>query len=163
MIKNISLAFFIIFSSIAFSQDVEVMEIAESDLESTDVPFAVIDNVPIYPECIGGSNAELKKCMSDEISKFVSKHFDINKFQSLGLEPKKYRVAVQFKIDSSGNVVNVRARAEQPEIEAEAVRVISSLPQMTPGKQRGKEVGVLYSLPIIFEIEPPSKIERKSE
>lgn len=161
MIKNISLVFFIIFSSIAFSQGVEVMEIAESDLESTDVPFGVIENVPVYPECTGGSNAELKRCMSDEISNFVREHFDINKFESLGFEPKRYRVAVQFKIDSNGNVVNIRARAEKPEIEAEAVRVVSSLPKMTPGKQKGKEVGVLYSLPIIFEIEPESKRKRE--
>jgi protein TonB len=47
----------------------------------------------------------------------------------------------------------VRARAPHPRLEKEAVEVVQSLPNMTPGKQRGKPVGVLYSLPIVFDIQ----------
>jgi protein TonB len=38
-------------------------------------------------------------------------------------------------------------------LEKEAIKVVSSLPKMIPGKQRGKAVGVLYSLPILFQVE----------
>jgi protein TonB len=38
-------------------------------------------------------------------------------------------------------------------LEQEAKEVIGKLPKMTPGKQRGKAVGVLYSLPILFQVD----------
>ncbi len=99
--------------------------------------------------------------MSAKIAEFVNKHFDIKKIESLNLPPKIYRVAVQFKIDKVGKVVGVRSRAPHPEIEKEAVRVVSNLPQMQAGKQRGEAAGVLYSLPIVFKIEPPKKERKK--
>lgn len=134
---------------------VEVKEIKEEVVEEeiADVPFAVIENVPIYPGCENErSNDAKKKCMSSKISEFINKKFDTNLASDLGLEGRQ-RIAVQFKIDKNGKVVDVRARAPHPRLEKEALNVVSSLPNMTPGKQRGKPVGVLYSLPIIFDIQ----------
>lgn len=134
---------------------VEVEEIVEEEVEEeiADVPFAVIENVPIYPGCENesGNNAK-KKCMSEKVQKFVQKKFDTELANDLGLDGKQ-RIFVQFKIDKSGNVVDVRARAPHPRLEREAVDVVKSLPKMTPGKQRGKAVGVLYSLPILFQVQ----------
>ncbi|WP_310994239.1 energy transducer TonB [Aequorivita marina] len=134
---------------------VEVKEIEEEVVEEeiADVPFAVIENVPVYPGCEKErGNAAKKKCMSSKISRFINKKFDTNLASDLGLEGRQ-RIAVQFKIDKNGKVVNVRARAPHPRLEKEALNVVSSLPDMTPGKQRGKAVGVLYSLPIVFDIQ----------
>jgi periplasmic protein TonB len=132
----------------------EIEEIVEVvDEEIADVPFAVIENVPVYPGCENekGNNAK-KKCMSEQIQKFVQKKFNTELANDLGLEGRQ-RISVQFKIDKNGNVVDVRARAPHPKLEQEAVSVVKSLPKMTPGKQRGKAVGVLYSLPILFQVE----------
>ncbi|WP_026450810.1 energy transducer TonB [Aequorivita capsosiphonis] len=134
---------------------VEVKEIKEEVVEEeiADVPFAVIENVPVYPGCESEkSNDAKKKCMSTKISEFINKKFDTNLASDLGLEGRQ-RISVQFKIDKNGKVVDVRARAPHPRLEKEALNVVSSLPNMTPGKQRGKPVGVLYSLPIIFDIQ----------
>jgi len=133
---------------------VEIEEIEEVEEEViADVPFAVIENVPIFPGCEGESGNEAKKkCMSEKIAKFVNKKFDTELASELGLSGRQ-RIAVQFKIDRNGNVVNVRARAPHPRLEQEAVEVVKSLPKMTPGKQRGKAVGVLYSLPILFQVQ----------
>ncbi|MCT8339696.1 energy transducer TonB [Flavobacteriaceae bacterium TK19130] len=134
---------------------VEVEEIVEEEVEEVieDVPFAVIENVPVYPGCENkGSNAEKKKCMSEKVMKFVQKKFDTDLANDLGLEGRQ-RIFVQFKINNKGKVVDVRARAPHPRLEREAVDVVQSLPNMTPGKQRGKPVGVLYSLPILFQVE----------
>ncbi len=162
MFKSLQLLIcFLLYTSISFAQEGTTTEISESQIEAADVPFAVIENVPVYPGCDGDSNEELKKCMSDKITDFVIKNFDMNMIDAMDLPPKVYRSAVQFKIDKQGNVVDVRARADYPEIESEAVRVVSSLPQMKPGKQRGEEVGVLYSLPIIFKVEPPRRVGKK--
>jgi protein TonB len=85
--------------------------------------------------------------------KFVQKKFDNELANDLGLDAGRQRISVQFKIDRSGNVVNVRARAPHPRLEQEAIKVVQQLPKMTPGKQRGKAVGVLYALPIVFQVE----------
>ena len=134
---------------------VEVKEIKEEVVEEeiADVPFAVIENVPIYPGCEKESGNEAKKkCMSSKISDFINKKFNSDLASDLGLEGRQ-RIAVQFKIDKNGKVIDVRARAPHPRLEKEAVSVVQSLPDMTPGKQRGKPVGVLYSLPIVFDIQ----------
>jgi protein TonB len=132
---------------------VEIDDIEEAEEEIDDVPFSVIENVPIYPGCENKkNNAEKKKCMSDKVQKFVQKKFNTDLAGDLGLEGRQ-RISVQFKIDKYGNVVNVRARAPHPKLEQEAVKVVKALPKMIPGKQRGKAVGVLYSLPILFQVE----------
>ncbi len=134
---------------------VEVKEIKEEVVEEeiADVPFAVIENVPVYPGCEGEKTNDAKKrCMSSKISDFINKKFNSNLASDLGLEGRQ-RIAVQFKIDKNGRVTDVRARAPHPRLEKEAMDVVQSLPNMTPGKQRGKPVGVLYSLPIIFDIQ----------
>ena len=132
---------------------VEIEEIEEVEEEIADVPFAVIENVPIYPGCENaGNNAAKKKCMSDKVMKFVQKKFNTELANDLGLEGRQ-RISVQFKIDRNGNVVNVRARAPHPRLEQEAIKVVKALPKMTPGRQRGKAVGVLYALPILFQVE----------
>ncbi|HNP67121.1 MAG TPA: energy transducer TonB [Aequorivita sp.] len=164
MMKNIFLALvLVIISSTLYAQEETVTEVSESEMTTADVPYAVIENVPVYPGCEGNGNQELKKCMSTKISEFVNQNFDMKKIEALDLPPKVYRTSVQFKIDKEGKVVDVRARAPHPEIEKEAVRVVSNLPQMQPGKQRGIAVGVLYSLPIIFKVEPPTKDEKKKK
>lgn len=134
---------------------VEIEEIEEViEEEIADVPFAVIENVPIYPGCEkAGNNAAKKKCMSEKIKKFVQKKFNSELANDLGLDAGRQRISVQFKIDKYGNVVNVRARAPHPRLEQEAIKVVKQLPKMTPGKQRGKAVGVLYALPIVFEVQ----------
>jgi protein TonB len=146
-----------IIESTETNQNEEIVEIEEieevEEEEIADVPFAVIENVPIYPGCENaGNNDAKKKCMSEKVQKFVQKKFDTELANDLGLEGRQ-RISVQFKIDKNGNIVNVRARAPHPRLEQEAIKVVKALPKMTPGKQRGKAVGVLYALPILFQVE----------
>ena len=129
-------------------EDLEIDEV-EEDIE---VPFAVIENVPIFPGCDKGNNAERRKCMSQKITKFVQRKFNTDLAGDLGLSGRQ-RINVIFKIDKNGDVVGVRARAPHPRLEKEAARVINLLPKMKPGKQRGKAVIVPYSLPIIFQVQ----------
>ena len=138
------------------SEDEEIIEIEEVEVEEVeediDVPFHVIENVPIFPGCEKGNNDAKRKCMSDKINKFVQKKFNTDLAGDLGLTGRQ-RINVIFKIDKHGNVTGVRARAPHPRLEKEAARVINLLPKMKPGKQRGKAVNVPYSLPIIFQVQ----------
>ena len=60
---------------------------------------------------------------------------------------------MQFTIDENGTVSNIKTRATHPQLEEEAKRVIKLLPQIIPGQQSGRKVGVVYSLPIVFIVE----------
>lgn len=131
-------------------EDIVVEEVVEEDIE---VPFTVIENVPVFPGCENKSgNAAKKQCMSDKISDFVNKNFEKDLAGDLGLSGR-LRINVIFKIDKNGNVTNIMARAPHPGLEKEAKRVIGKLPKMKPGMQRGKAVIVPYSLPIIFQVQ----------
>ena len=114
------------------------------------VAFTEIERVPTYPGCEGGNEA-LKQCFTQRISGFVGENFNTKLGNDLGLTGRQ-RIVVQFKIDKAGNIVDVKAKAPKPELEAEAIRIIKKLPQMQPGEQKGKKVNVIYSLPIVFEV-----------
>jgi len=69
------------------------------------------------------------------------------------LSAGRKRVFIGFKIDKTGNIVNVNARAPHPKIKSEVIKVMKQLPRMKPGKQRGKPVGVKYSIPFTLIVE----------
>jgi len=123
----------------------------DDDIES--YSFTVIEDVPIFPGCERFTdNDKRKTCMSEKISDFVNSHFDRSIGNDLGLSGMN-KVYVMFNIDKNGYVVDIQARATHPKLEEEAIRVIKSLPDFEPGKQRGKPVSVSYSLPIVFQIQ----------
>ncbi len=134
-------------------KEVEEVEVEDIEEEIADVPFAVIENVPIFPGCESmTNNNDRKTCMSEKVSQLVNKKFNTELGADLGLSGVN-RIYVSFKIDKNGNITSIQSRAPHPRLQTEAERVIKLLPKMTPGKQRGKPVGVLYSLPITFKVE----------
>jgi len=125
--------FFIPINTLLAQEDVEIIEITE-ETTPKDIPFAVVEKAPVYPGCFGDDNKKLKECLSYNISAIVSSNFDIKK---------------------EGYVTNVKVRApkekSEKDLEKEVIRVMKKIPQMKPGQQKGKDVSVLYSLPISFE------------
>lgn len=127
--------------------DVEVEEV-EEDVQ---VAFAVIEDVPVFPGCEGLSKAKTKACFQKKIQEHVVKHFTYPEAAlELGIQG---RVSVIFMIDSKGYVTGIRSRGPDKLLEKEAERIISLLPKMEPGKQRGKPVKVSYAVPIFFKYE----------
>ncbi|WP_026914146.1 energy transducer TonB [Christiangramia portivictoriae] len=125
---------------------------AEPDEEVT-VPFKFIEDVPLFPGCENlDDNSERKSCMSEKISSFVGKEFDTRLGEKLGLTGVNL-VTVLFVVNTQGEIEQVQARAPHPKLEEEAKRVISKLPKMKPGKQRGKAVPVSYAIPIRFKVQ----------
>ena len=130
---------------------------------TVEVPVEIIENVPIYKGCFGSTNANLKKCMSDKINYHVGSNFNQSMIKDLDLEPGLARIYVKFKINTEGDVVNIESRGPHPALEAEATRVVGLIPRMTPGKQRGKPVSVLYSLPIVLKVDPKVEENKKKK
>lgn len=130
----------------------EIVEIIDKEEVIEDVPFAIIEESPVFPGCVG-SKEDKKLCFSEKVSAHVHKHFNSELAQELGLSPGKQRIFVIFTVNKNGNITDVMARAPHKSLEKEAIRVIEMLPVMSPGKQRNRPVGVKYSLPITFNVE----------
>ncbi|PWG05786.1 energy transducer TonB [Polaribacter aquimarinus] len=129
----------------------DIVEIEEAEEVVEDIPFILIENVPVYPGCKGNNN-QLKKCFTKKVTHHFGKKFDVGLASRLGLQAGKKRLFVIFTINKFGKVVNVKTRGPHPVLEKEVTKIIGSLPKMTPGKQRGIPVGVSYSIPITFEV-----------
>lgn len=130
--------------------DITVIELPD-DTDPVNIIF--VQEVPIFPGCEKHkTNAAKRKCMSDKIGKHVKRKFDASIASKLGLEGRQ-RINVMFKIDKNGNISKIEASAKHPALITEAERVINKLPKMIAGKQDGRAVEVLYSLPILFKVQ----------
>ncbi|SDQ24507.1 energy transducer TonB [Flagellimonas zhangzhouensis] len=125
--------------------DVVVEEVEENIV----VPFAVIENVPVFPGCEDlTSQADRKACFNQKVQEHIKNNF---KYPPTALEMHiTGRVYVQFVIDNQGRVTGIQKRGPDKLLETEAERIIASLPKVKPGEQRGKTVSVKYSIPINF-------------
>lgn len=135
------------------SQEEEVIEIEEVEVEEVEedisVPFAVIEDVPVFPGCEGASDK--KSCFQEMMQKHIRKNFQYPEIaQEMGVQG---RVNVIFVIQKDGSIGNIRMRGPDKNLEAEAMRIIKKLPRMTPGKQRGRAVKVPFSIPITFKLQ----------
>ena len=130
--------------------EVEEVEVAEEDID-VDVPFAVIEDVPVFPGCESVPKAKKRECFQEQIQKHINKNFRYPEIaQEMGIQG---RVSVMFTIQKDGSIGNVRMRGPDKNLEAEAARIIGKLPKMTPGKQRGRPVRVPFSIPITFKLQ----------
>lgn len=135
------------------SQEEEVMEVEDVEVEEIDedisVPFAVIEDVPVFPGCERSSNK--KACFQEMMQKHIRKNFRYPEIaQEMGVQG---RVNVIFVIQKDGSIGNIRMRGPDKNLEKEALRIIQKLPKMTPGKQRGRAVKVPFSIPITFKLQ----------
>ncbi|APG65558.1 energy transducer TonB [Tenacibaculum todarodis] len=130
----------------------EIVEVEEEEEVIEDVPFSIIEEVPVFPGCTG-TKAQKKDCLNKKMRKHVQRNFDAELANELGLAPGKKKIYVQFKIDKDGSITAINARAPHPRLKKEAIRIAKKLPKMKPGRQRGKAVRVGYTLPITFNVE----------
>ena len=129
---------------------IEEIEV-EEEFEDIDVPFAVIEDVPIFPGCESVAKSQRRACFQDKINQHIRRNFRYPEIaQEMGIQGRVY---VNFIIAKDGKITNIRMRGPDKNLENEAQRIISRLPQMTPGKQRGRAVRVPFSIPITFRLQ----------
>ena len=132
---------------------VEVAEPAEEYLDEA-IPFQVVEQIPLFEACKNVERKEQINCFQEEISNHIKKELKYPK------EAKKDkiedRVITIFEFDKNGKVTNIQVKGKKSDykalFEAEAKRIIQTLPQFSPGLQRGKPVAVKYAIPITFKL-----------
>ena len=129
---------------------IEEIEV-EEEFDDIDVPFAVIEDVPIFPGCESVAKSQRRACFQEQMNKHIRRNFRYPEIaQEMGIQGRVY---VNFIIAKDGSITNIRMRGPDKNLENEAQRIISRLPQMTPGKQRGRAVRVPFSIPITFRLQ----------
>ena len=135
------------------NQDEEIVEnvLVEEEFEEIDVPFAIIEDAPLFPGCERVQKSEQKKCFQEQIQKHINRNFRYPEIaQEMGIQG---RVFVIFVISTDGSITNIQTRGPDKNLEKEAARIIEKLPKMIPGKQRGRPVRVPFSIPIVFKLQ----------
>lgn len=112
----------------------------EPPKEEENKVFDVVEEQPSFP---GGQGA-LMQWLRDNIK------YPVVAAEN-GIEG---RVIVQFVVSKTGSISGVTvARGVDPSLDKEAVRVVSSMPNWTPGRQNGTTVNVRYTLPVTFRLQ----------
>lgn len=133
--------------------EVADIKVAEDDEEIKDYNILSVEEVPVFPGCEAAvGNEARRQCLSEKVNRMVGRTFDANLGSELGLSGL-HKIYVSFKIQPNGSVAVIGARGPHPKLEEEAIRVVKTFPNMIPGKQAGKPVGVTYSLPITLRVQ----------
>ncbi len=112
----------------------------EPPKEEENKVFDVVEEQPSFP----GGPAAMMQWLKDNIK------YPVVAAEN-GIEG---RVIVQFVVSKTGSISDVRvARGVDPSLDREAIRVVSSMPKWTPGKQNGTTVNVRYTLPVTFKLQ----------
>lgn len=118
----------------------EAAEAVEEVVEEEEIPFILVQQKPAFE---GGDASAFTKWVNSQIVYPQAA-------QAAGTEG---RVVLKFKVGKDGSVQNVKViKSVDPELDAEAVRVVSSSPAWTPGQQNGEPVAVSYTFPVIYKL-----------
>lgn len=119
-----------------YESNVNVKENTETDNSPV---FTIVEEMPSFP---GGEN---------ERNRFLA--MNINYPQEAVLTGIQGTVYVQFIIDRNGSVTEVKVlKGIGGGCDEEAMRVVQIMPKWKPGKQNGKNVRVIFNMPIYFRL-----------
>ena len=136
-------------SCISSEKQEEISEKQESRAAEGEV-FQVVEEMPEFP----GGMGECMKWLGQNI-----------KYPADAKEKGvQGRVIVQFVVEKDGTIVNAKVvRGVDPDLDAEALRVVNQSPKWKPGKQKGEAVRVKYTLPIMFKLDNDSSDSKAAE
>ncbi len=107
----------------------------------------VFTKVEVMPEYHGGMDALVKYLSENIVYPVSAKENDI-----------EGKSIIKFVIDQDGSVIDAEiAKGFNDDCDAEALRVVSTMPNWKPGQKDGKNVKVSFSLPIAFKLNPEDK------
>jgi protein TonB len=113
-------------------------EVQEQEVEQE--PFVVVEEMPMFPD---GGEAGLLKYISEHTN-----YPEVAKENNI-----QGKVIIRFCVTAKGTIDKVSVlKPVDPELDKEAVRVVTALPPFKPGKQGGKPVPVWYMVPITFTL-----------
>ena len=130
------MSFLLLLLAFSVSCSVSKKTVKTSTIESEE-PYVVVEEMPIFP---GGDSALLAYIAQNT-------HYP----EKAKLNKTEGKVIVRFCVNKTGGVDRISVlKSVNTELDAEANRVVSTLPAFKPGRQGGKDVPVWYMVPIDF-------------
>jgi TonB family protein len=118
----------------------ELVVVAYRQAEVSQDVYNSVEQMPQFP----GGEAEMMKFLQSNIQ------YPVNAAKN----NVEGRVILQFVVEKDGQIGEVKVvRSVDPELDAEALRVVKLLPNFIPGRQDGKPVAVWYTIPISFKLQ----------
>ena len=131
----------------------EIIEILEEVEEEEVVLFAVVEDPPIFFHCNkSGSKEEKQACFQNGVMKHIQENF---KYPAISKEMGvSERIIVTFNVSKTGEIIDATViRGKDKHLKEEALRLVNSLPDMIPAKQRGQATAVSFTVPISFTLQ----------
>ena len=122
------------------SEPVQAPADTPAPAETEEEVYTVVEQMPEFP---GG----VQKLLD-----FISQNIQYP--QTAMKQNVQGRAIVQFVIEKDGSLSNFNVlRSVHPDLDAEAVRVVKSMPKWKPGMQKGEPVRCKYTLPVMFKLQ----------
>jgi len=122
--------------------------------EEVDEIFTIVQQMPRFPGCedMAGDDTQKKQCAEKKMLEYIYKNI---KYPSIARENGiEGMVVLSFVIDKQGNITEPKIlRDLGGGCGKEALRIVKSMPNWTPGKQRNQPVKVQFNLPVRFKLE----------
>lgn len=117
----------------------QIKQIAATEADNSKRIYEVVDEMPEFP----GGTLALANYLYNQVQ-----------YPPLAAQNRiQGRVTCQFVITNEGKVTDVEiTRSSDPLLDAEAKRVISSMPKWIPGRHHGERVNTKYSVPVTFTL-----------
>ena len=120
---------------------------------SDDIPFAVVEQLPQFPDCVEVEKSAQMDCFQTQMQKHIKENFT---YPEVAMEKNiQGRVMVEYLINKNGEVEISRVKGPENSelLQEEAKRIISLLPKFIPGKHSGKAIAVRHVIPITFKMQ----------
>lgn len=142
------LLLFLLISTFGFSQT--KIETSNLNSEDDEMKISAIEEIPLFKECESLEKEKHIECFNGMIQNHIKSNFNYPILAAkYGIQGT---VLIQFIIDKEGKITTITSKGHQL-LTDEAERIIRLIPQLKPGKQRGKTVKVKYGLPITFKLQ----------
>jgi TonB family protein len=143
-------------SVIAFS-GILLMAFTQFDIDAARTQdqqvYKVVEQMPIFPGCQESTRSaeEQKKCTMQKLGAYIGDNVEYP--ASAKKASVEGKVFVYFVVSENGSIKDAEVnKGAHPDLDAEALRVVQGMPDWTPGRQKGKNVSVGMTLPIVFAL-----------
>lgn len=125
----------------------------KENVEFAKIPFyKEVDEMPFFGDCANFQGEAHENCSNNALLTYI--YNNVIYPEAARKQGKEGTVVSQFVIRLDGSIDNLSLmRSVSPEIDAEVLRVIQTMPKWTPGKKDGQAVSVQFVLPVKFKME----------
>lgn len=97
------------------------------------------------------TQVKIKNCMSRKIDKLIQNNFRVNQLKEHPfIKGRQVSIFNSFIINNQGQITNINAVSLRPELEQEAIRILSKIPPLKPATKNGEPASIIYNKPITF-------------